>query len=127
MELLFAFLILLLVAALAAAISAAILHLKYEQRPDVQWKDKVTSELRRTQSLRATLALRHQRLLSEWEDEIKSLTVRHFGRVLSGIGIHELESFPGIGPQTVARLRDAGYRNLEKLDGTYAGIPGIGD
>ena len=127
MGLFLALLVFLLLVALAAGATGLVLHWKFAQRPEKQWRDRVVAELGRVRSLRATFAFKSDRIEQDWQKETKALKGQYFGMLLSGIGVNQLENFPGIGPQTVARLRDAGYDGLQRLNGAFLVIPGIGE
>jgi tellurite resistance protein len=126
MYFLWVLLVLFALAALTLAATAAVYYVKFQQRPEKQWKDQVHAELKRVRTLRAAFRLKLDNLDGAWQQESSALEEQFFARVLSGIGINELETFPGIGPATVARLREGGYHSLQGLQNAYISIAGIG-
>jgi tellurite resistance protein len=114
--------ILLVLIVLTPTVTLGVLYLQYRSWPPFLWKDRV---------IRWVESFRHQReqLRREGgaEDEVATLFEDHFDRYLRAIPLEALDECPGIGPATVARLRDAGYRSLGAITkARFESIQGIG-
>ena len=120
---LFAFLLL---AMIAVGVTAAVFHLRFQQRPDKKWKDQVFEELNRVRGLQAGFRLRPDRIDSDWKKATQALQKKLFARMLSAIQVEQLENYPGIGPATVDRLRQAGYQDIQRLHNVYISLASIG-
>lgn len=90
-------------------------YARFKRSPEKQWRDRVLALMeaiaRRMTEERATM----QKLgvADEAADEVvRQRTLELF---LEAVSVSELESYSGIGPATVARLRDAGYEDLARL------------
>lgn len=114
---------LLVVAALAAGI---VLYVRYGRSPQKTWRDRVLQ-----------VASEAQQLAADDHEALQSLPVKRRGEelqlrdatrqaLLKGVPVDRLETFPGIGPATVARLRTAGYADLAALQRMRAPVNGLG-
>jgi uncharacterized tellurite resistance protein B-like protein len=120
--------IVLIVLALLVAVSTVALvtlYLRYVGTPAAQWKQRVRAAVEshenQIRAARADLA----RL--DRADDIRLLRDKYLRRHLAGIAVEELIRFPGIGPVTVSKIRDAGLSNLDSLSrATLTAIAGIG-
>src|SRR5215207_6324627 len=114
--------ILLVLIVLTPAATLGVMYLQYRSWPPFVWKDRVAR-------LVGSLRDRRERLRREEEtgDEIAALFDDHFDRYLRAITLEALDEYPGIGPATVARLRDEGYRDLGAIThARFESIQGIG-
>jgi uncharacterized tellurite resistance protein B-like protein len=114
----------LLIVMLTAVISLGILHLQFRNWRPYLWKQSV---LRRVAELRS----RRSELTGPDPDGLQARLERLasglFERHLQTISVDRLAEFPGIGPGTVGRVRDAGGRALADLRRfPFASIQGIG-
>src|SRR4051812_47139849 len=109
---------------LTAAISLAILHWQYRAWPPYAWKQRVLQHV-------ADLHARRRRLTSPDPDDphtqAERLADELFRRHLRTISAHRLDDYPGIGPNTVERVRSAAGRTLDDLTHfRFESIHGIG-
>ena len=119
---------LLIVLAILIAIGIVVLSLFYVRftaTPEAQWARKVRAAAQeqneRINSARTDLS----RL--DRNDDARKLREEYLQRYLGGIAVEELIRFPGIGPATTSRVRDAGLTNLSALlRANLSVIPGIG-
>src|SRR5947207_10443506 len=111
---------------LYVVVHARILYRRFLRSPEKRWRDDV---------LRAMDAA-HDRAVAEHE-EMRRAGVEHeaddqavrdhaFHSFLASISVTELDSYPGIGPVTIGKLRDAGYKNLAALHESAIEIDGLG-
>jgi uncharacterized tellurite resistance protein B-like protein len=104
-----AILLVVLLLVLTAAISLAVLHWRFQRWPPSVWKHLLArrvAELRsRRDDLRAEAA-------GDAEAGVAQLADDYFRRHLQTIPLDQLADFPGIGPGTLDRLRQAGCRGL---------------
>src|SRR5262245_65981765 len=98
--------------AATALVILGILYFRYARSPAAQWKHRVRAAVARQQDrLRLTqreLALIDRRLGTE------QLRTEYFERFLGGLAVEELVKYPGIGPVTASRLRDAGLTHIPR-------------
>ncbi|HKB01048.1 MAG TPA: TerB family tellurite resistance protein [Gemmataceae bacterium] len=109
----------------AALIGVGVLYLRYRTTPAAVWKRRVRAAVREQEDRRRMA----QRDLSAARDEIGARVLRQefLAVQLRGQSVEELASYPGIGPVTVARLRDAGLTTIEDCGRVrLSNIPGIG-
>jgi uncharacterized tellurite resistance protein B-like protein len=107
-------------------VSGLVVYVRFRQSPEKQWRSKVlglTTAARRW-ARREDEELR--RLGVQRTGEIRKLTEEAFQAHLASYSVSELEAYPGIGPATVAKLRDSGYANLAALQNAKLRIPGLG-
>ena len=107
-----------------AALALFLLYFRYAHRPATVWK-------RRIQVAVAEWEARKQGLThpTDTSPEARDLALRgeYFARHLRSISVDHLLSYPGIGPVTVSRLRDAGYADLDALArGNISSVSGLG-
>src|SRR5262249_39145790 len=111
---------------IAIVASGISLCLPYWRSPQKRWRDR---------SLRAYQAAQRQgdyehaeikRLANSRRDEIQSLSAKAVERFLASISVNELEAYPGIGPATIGRLKEAGYDNLARLQNARIRVRGLG-
>src|SRR5262249_782136 len=58
--------------------------------------------------------------------EERALRDRAFDQFLGSIAVEELDAYPGIGPATIAKLREGGYESLGKLSRGPVRVAGLG-
>lgn len=93
---------------LAVAIAALVSYVRYAKSPAAVWKRQVRAAVADQEArLRAA-----RRQLAAGDDADRGLRDEYLGRQLRGLGVEELAKYPGIGPVTVARLREAGLTNV---------------
>jgi uncharacterized tellurite resistance protein B-like protein len=118
---------LLLALVLIAIVATGIaLCMPYWRSPEKRWRDGV---LRSYQAAQRQVHYEHtelQRLSNRRRDEIKSLSQEAFERFLASISVNKLEAYPGIGPATIGRLKQAGYKNLARLQNVQIRVDGLG-
>src|SRR5262245_26272116 len=110
--------------AATALVGLGVLYVRYSRSPAAQWKHRVRAAVGRQQdrlrSAQRELAVVDRRLGTE------SLRNDYFERHLGGLAVEELIKYPGIGPVTASRLRDAGLTHVPRVErarlGTIAGI-----
>jgi uncharacterized tellurite resistance protein B-like protein len=119
--------VIILCASLAATalVVLGVLYVRYARSPAAQWKRRVRAAVARQQdrlrSAERELALIDRRLGT---DQLHS---EYFERYLGGLAVEELIKYPGIGPVTTSRLRDAGLTHIPRVESARLGaIAGIG-
>jgi hypothetical protein len=111
---------------IAIVASGVFLCLPYLRSPEKCWRDSV---LRAYQAARRQVQVEQaqlQRLSKNHQDENQSLSRKAFERFLSSISVNELEAYPGIGPATAGRLKQAGFNNLARLQNARIRVSGLG-
>jgi hypothetical protein len=116
----------LLLVAVSVVTTAIVLCLPYWRSPERAWRNKVMSACRAAQRQVQWEQAQIQRLSTERAAREQALGQEAFERFLATVTVAELDAYPGIGPATVDRLRQAGYGNLARLRNGWIGIPGIG-
>src|SRR5262245_38089513 len=109
---------------LAIMIALGVVYLRYTNSPAGRWRRRtlamVVEQENRLRSARRQLAA---------NDSVDSTKLRdqYLDRYLRGLPIEELARYPGIGPVTVSRLRDAGLTTVADCARVrLSGIQGIG-
>lgn len=101
-------------------------HRQFRQSPVYAWRERMLAFMHNA-AVRADqerAILQREGIEDPYAEE--TILQQAFERMLSGISAQELEAFPGIGPVTISRLRDAGYTNLEKMRDGRVQVPGLG-
>lgn len=107
---------------LTSVVTLGVRYWQYRNWPPHLWKGRVTRWYK-------SLQQRHKELQAPegTGSELSALFNDHFGRYLRALPLETLDECPGIGPATVARLRDTGYRNLGAVTAVrFEEVPGIG-
>ena len=82
---------------------------RYANGPAAVWKRRVRAAVAEQQ---ARLRIARQELAAAADADAGGLREEHLALQLRGLGVEELAKYPGIGPVTVARLREAGLTNV---------------
>jgi predicted flap endonuclease-1-like 5' DNA nuclease len=119
--------LILAVLVLAALISGLIFYIQFCNSPEKQWAKQVVALLgdarRKLRAERKAL----ESLGEEKRVQADSITEKAFRRYLAKTSVDELQAYSGIGPGTVAKLREDGYHNLSQLRGATIRIHGLGE
>jgi hypothetical protein len=111
---------------LTALISGLVLYAQFRRSPEQRWRAEVLRLLgdaeRRARAERQEV----RRLAADHDGEARALRQGAFRAYLGDISVEQLAAFPGIGPATVAKLRDAGYANLARLHNARIRLSGLG-
>src|SRR5258708_670481 len=86
----------------------AFYYARYRTSPAGRWKQAVLGHIRALQARQA--ALREDS--SGFKRTAARLAEEAFGRYLQTVSVDRLADFPNIGPVTIERLREEGYRRL---------------
>ncbi|HEX4612560.1 MAG TPA: hypothetical protein VH092_30480, partial [Urbifossiella sp.] len=106
----------------AAAVLAAA-YLLYRATPAARWRRRVVAHLRALQARHTALAAETDRA----ELELARLDAEYFTRLLASIPTDRLADYPGVGPATVDKVKQAaGPRIADVLGHPLNGIPDIG-
>jgi uncharacterized tellurite resistance protein B-like protein len=120
--------ILLIALAILAPIGAGALlavYVRYRNTPAARWKQRVMITVGRLEAQSRAARMDLARL--DRAGDLISLREEYLNRLLSGIAVEELVRFPGIGPVTASRVRDAGLSNLAVVSrANLNAIPGVG-
>src|SRR5262249_38119773 len=112
--------------ALTVLIGGLQAYRRYRRSPERQWCDHVLQLVgaagRRARDERTAM----QRAGGGDEAADRAVRETAFRDYLAGISVSELEAYPGIGPATIAKLRDADFTHLAALDGASLELPGLG-
>ncbi|HEX3152734.1 MAG TPA: TerB family tellurite resistance protein [Gemmataceae bacterium] len=111
--------------AASGLITFVVYYLRYSSSPAAQWKRRVRAavdeEQRRHDAARRTL------VEAKRDPEDEHLRQEFLDRHLRSIAVEELARYPGIGPGTVSRLRDAGLATVAACNRVrLSSVPGIG-
>ena len=108
----------------AALIVLGVAHRRYASTPAAQWNRRVMHAMYEQQS---RLNAARWRLAERPKDDSAKLKEVFLGHDLGGLAVEELARYPGIGPVTVSRLRDAGLATVADCSRVrLSGIQGIG-
>jgi uncharacterized tellurite resistance protein B-like protein len=111
--------------AATAAVTLLILYLRYASSPAAQWKKRIRAAVSEQEG-RLRAARRALADLDRDSDD-RGLREEFFDRHLRGLAVEELARYPGIGPATVSRLRDARLATVGACArARLSAIPGIG-
>ncbi len=113
--------------ALTALVSWLVLYIQFCHSVEKRWRNEVLGLLAEAKRQIDVENQQLRRLRSEQESEAHSLSESAYHSYLNGIGVEELEAYPGIGPATVGKLRAEGYVNLTRLRGARIHIHGLGE
>lgn len=117
-----ALIVLFVLVVLTAVISLGLFHWQYRSWPPRVWAERVIIRLDSLRDRRRQL-VGHR---NTTQTAIAELYDKHFRRHLRGIAVETLTEYPGIGPATVERIRDAGYSRVGDITevrfDTLAGI-----
>jgi hypothetical protein len=112
---------------LAALITGHVLYFQFCHSPEKRWRDEVLGLVADGQRHVRTEDQQLRQLRADEEATSCSAQGEAFLSYLSETPIGELEAYPGIGPGTVGKLREAGYRNLAALHRARIQIHGLGE
>jgi uncharacterized tellurite resistance protein B-like protein/predicted flap endonuclease-1-like 5' DNA nuclease len=102
-----------------------LLYSRYRNTPAARWKARVRAAVAE-QEARVRLARRELATLADNADD-RALRNDFLGRQLEVVAVEELARYPGIGPVTVSRLREAGLATVAAcMRVRLSAIPGIG-
>jgi uncharacterized tellurite resistance protein B-like protein len=97
---------------------------RFRNSAEAQWRHRVERQIRELESRRAELRAFSSRV----EQSIQALADNYLKRILEAIPINHLVEFPNIGPATVAKLEDVGYRRVaEVVNIRFENFAGIGE
>jgi hypothetical protein len=102
------------------------LYLKYACSSVKLWKDEVLRAERRACCATRIEQDKLRELDARYRREEEAVRTRALLDHLATIPVGRLEEYPGIGPATVTRLREAGYRNLGQLRDFNGHVQGLG-
>lgn len=112
-----------LLVVLPALAGLAYFYWRYRTSPAARWKHEVFRHLRNLRKHAADLHADRPTL----DRELVRLADEWLTRHLDTIPVERLADFPNIGPATLSKVQDAGYRRLADVVHTrFAGLPGIG-
>jgi uncharacterized tellurite resistance protein B-like protein len=101
------------------------LFVRFRNTPGAQWKWRVFRATGKFETQLRAARMELNRL--DRAAELIPLREQYLIRLLSGIAVEELVRFPGIGPVTASRAREAGLTNLVMLSrANLTTIPGVG-
>src|SRR5437868_2258694 len=119
---------LLIALAVAVPVAAGVLialYVRYRNTPAARWKREVMAAAGKFEANLRGGRMELARL--DRAADLLSLREQFLNRLLGGIAVEELTRFPGIGPVTASRARDAGLVNLALLTrANLSTIPGVG-
>jgi len=116
--------VLLVLAFFAAAVTPAVLVWRYRRWPPYVWKQLLGRRIRELSDRRHTL---EREAAQGIEPAAQRLADEVFRRYLQGIPLEQLSEYPGIGPATLDRLRQAGCRGIVDITAArITKIEGIG-
>src|SRR5438067_8869050 len=98
---------------------------RFRRSPEKRWADRVL-RLHSAAGLRVAAENAALREAGPHSSEDEGLRERALERYLAGISVAELESYPGIGPATIAKLRAAEFEHLADLNGRAVEVEGLG-
>src|SRR4051812_1661309 len=111
---------------LGVAVYARIVRRRFLRSPEGRWREAVLQAMdaayHRAQAEEEEM--RRAGITHETDDQ--ALRDQAFHAFLAGISVAELDAYPGIGPVTVSKLRDAGYTNLAALHEARIEVDGLG-
>src|SRR5436305_13953031 len=102
-----------------------VLHIRYRNTPAARWKARVRAAVaeqhrRRHRARRELAAVSH-------DPDDHELRREFLDRQLEGVAVEELAKYPGIGPVTVSRLREAGLATVAACGrARLSTVPGLG-
>jgi uncharacterized tellurite resistance protein B-like protein len=106
----------------AAAVGLGYMNWEYRHWPPYLWKQRLRRRLAELRDRRDDLESP-----ARGQDPTAQLHATYFRRHLQGVPLEKLIDFPGIGPGTVDRLRQAGRRSLADAVGShFDDVPGVG-
>jgi tellurite resistance protein len=111
---------------LASLGAGLFLCLPYWRSSVRRWRDQVLRHLDAAQRQVSLEQRRLRDLEAEFQQRGQALADQVFRGFLDGIGVEQLEAYPGIGSGTIARLRSAGYQSLSSLQNARLRIQGLG-
>jgi hypothetical protein len=101
-------------------------YIRYAFSPLKLWSDEVHRLQRRAATAIRIEQDRLQQLDADYRRREIDARREALLTYVAAIPVDRLEDYPGIGPATVARLREAGCRNLEQLQNFRVPISGLG-
>jgi tellurite resistance protein len=119
--------VLLVLVAMVVLATGIFLFFPYWRSPEKRWKNDVLRAHREAKRQFATETAQLKHLDDQCEAERQSLSQQTFRHFLASISVNELEAYPGIGPATIDRLRQAGFHDLARLQTNRIQVQGIGE
>jgi hypothetical protein len=104
-----------------------VLYGRYQASPAGRWRNQVLAAERLAKQLREQAASEAGSLPARRHRQQRELREQAFSSYLAATGVEELEAFTGIGPATVAKLRQSGYPNLAAMRNPHVHVPGLGE
>src|SRR5207244_10742838 len=99
--------------------------IRYRNTPAARWKARVRAAVAEQEVHRRRARRELAALNADAED--RELRKEFLDRQLEGVAVEELAKYPGIGPVTVSRLREAGLTTVAGCGrARRATVPGIG-
>jgi hypothetical protein len=118
-------LVIFIFALLVGAVWLGYLYIQFRSTREAAWSYHVLStvaalEKERQEASRAIISAQQQLKIDSERDHLTDLA-----RYFASISVAALEDYPGIGPATVARLRQAGLTDLEVVRHARLNLSGI--
>ncbi len=88
------------------------LYVRYAITPEARWKRRLARAVAAADRQRRDATLEGKRLQSQWNDDLAKRRAAVIDQLSAATDVSALAEYPGIGDATVARLRDAGFRNV---------------
>src|SRR6266849_10156776 len=117
----------LLVVVLSVLVLWSILYILFWRSPEKKWRDRVLHLVARAKRRAYQEQQVRSRLGFEKRQEKDAIRDQAFSSFLASIPVSQLETFSGIGPVTVTKLRSDGYSTLASLQEAAINIYGLGE
>ncbi len=95
-----------------SAVAVAGLYVRYALSPEAGWKRRLARAVGAADRRRRDATAEAKRLQAQWNDDLAKRRAAVIDQLCAGTDVSALAEYPGIGDATVARLHDAGFRNV---------------
>jgi hypothetical protein len=114
------------VLALGPLLIGIMFYSTFARSREKQWRDRVLALVGAARHHAGLESGRLKSIARDRSDEAQKLHMHAFDAELRSVPVEDLDPYPGIGPDTIARLRDGGFSNLAALKNARIHIHGLG-
>jgi hypothetical protein len=112
---------------MTSIVSVLVFYVMFRRTPLGRWRYEVKARFESATRLRRQSQIDCESAAGNEESQARVLSSRALDSYLRSIPISELREYEGIGPATIDRLRDAGFRRVTELQGARIDVPGLGE
>ena len=101
-------------------------YVQFKASTEGRWRDRILGAVSTYEDKLQMLQKETDQAKGRRDGEVEKERMKAFHRYLASISVDSLQDYPGIGPVTVDRLRQAGMNNMQMRPANLQLVPGIG-